>query len=201
MSVTADSAAPLPSAAVRAAATRERLRAAGVALFAERGLHCVTTHDIARRAGFAAGTFYLHYKDKQELFAELVRAALDALVERVRSATEGARDEADLVERHAAALVDFAAENRELIRVLFSGDGEVAALEQDVLETLAESIAKARSERRRVPRGVDSRVLAQAVVGMYARVVAWWAADPSRATRDDLIASLTRIQLRGTQPD
>ena len=51
--------------------TRARLITSGKQLFAKRGLHGVTTHDIARRAGVAAGTFYLHFKDKTELFREI----------------------------------------------------------------------------------------------------------------------------------
>jgi len=38
------------------------------------------------------------------------------------------------------------------------------------------------------------------LVGMWARVVAWWAEDPSRASRDTVVDTLTRIQLSGTQP-
>ena len=49
--------------------------------------------------------------------------------------------------------------------------------------------------------GIVPYVLSQAVVGMFARVVAWWVADPSRATREEVIESLTRIQLSGTQPE
>ena len=57
------------SAAARSrAATRGRLLSAGRNLFAQRGLHRVTTHDIARMAGVASGTFYLHFTDKRELF-------------------------------------------------------------------------------------------------------------------------------------
>ena len=84
---------------------------------------------------------------------------------------------------------------------MISGDGEAAELEHDVLNTLAESLAKARTSRGRIPDGVDPAVFAQALVGMFARVVAWWVEDPSRATRDQVIETLTRIQLTGTQPD
>ena len=58
------------------AATRARLRASGQKLLAERGLHAVTSHDIANAAGVAAGTFYLHFRDKEELFRELVFEAV-----------------------------------------------------------------------------------------------------------------------------
>ena len=45
-----------------------------------------------------------------------------------------------------------------------------------------------------------TEVVSQAVVGMWARVVAWWAEDPARATRETIVDTLTRIQLSGTQP-
>jgi hypothetical protein len=35
---------------------------------------------------------------------------------------------------------------------------------------------------------------------MLARVVAWWAQDPRRASRETVIDTLTRIQLSGTHP-
>jgi hypothetical protein len=35
---------------------------------------------------------------------------------------------------------------------------------------------------------------------MWARVVAWWAEDPSRAARETVVETLTRIQLGGTHP-
>ena len=73
-----------------------------------------------------------------------------------------------------------------------------------MLDDFAATIAANR--RRRIEAGalhpdVDPDVLAQGVVGLLARVVAWWVEDPSRATRDQVIETLTRIQLTGTQPD
>ena len=47
---------------------------------------------------------------------------------------------------------------------------------------------------------LDPDVLSQALVGMLARVVAWWVEDPSRATRRSVVETLTRIQLAGTHP-
>ena len=70
--------ARLSAGARSRAATRQRLLESGKALFAERGLRRVTTHDIARNAGVAAGTFYLHFSDKRELFRELALEALAA---------------------------------------------------------------------------------------------------------------------------
>ena len=169
--------------------------------FAEGGLHGLTTHDIAHHAGLAAGTFYLHFQDKQALFREIALEALDEMRSHLQAATNSSDDPEESVRAQAAALMDFAERKRELIRIVFSGDGDAAELEHDVVNTLAESLTKARIERHRVPDGADPAVLGQAIVGMFARVVAWWVEDPSRATRDQVIETLTRIQLTGTQPD
>jgi len=197
-SIGSDERAPRPT---RRAATRERLRESGKELFADRGLHGLTTHDIAHHAGLAAGTFYLHFSDKQALFRDIVLEAIDDLRAHLQAAVASASEPADMVRAHATAMIDFADRNRSVIRILFSGNGETAAVEHDVLNTLAESLAKARSARGGVPASTDPAVFAQALVGMFARVIAWWVENPTRATRDQVIETLTRIQLRGTQPD
>ncbi|MGH0035133.1 MAG: TetR/AcrR family transcriptional regulator [Myxococcota bacterium] len=185
------------------AATRARLRASGLALFAERGLHGVTTHDIARGAGVAAGTFYLHFRDKRQLFREIAGEAVAELRERLERALESHDDPERRVRAHARAMVHFAAENRAVMRILFSGDSDAAVVEHDVLDDLAASMAEARRKRSAEggpPSHLDPAVLSQAVVGMWARVVAWWTEDPNRAEPDAVVETLSRIQLSGTEP-
>lgn len=48
--------------------TREALLQAAIAMFSERGYQGATMEEIARRAGVAKGTPYLHFTDKAELF-------------------------------------------------------------------------------------------------------------------------------------
>jgi AcrR family transcriptional regulator len=47
--------------------TRQALREALMALIAEKGFDQVNVHDIADRANINRATFYLHYRDKEEL--------------------------------------------------------------------------------------------------------------------------------------
>ena len=72
------------------AARRDERRAAilGAALeeFAARGFAATRLDDIARRAGVAKGTIYLHFRDKESLFQELVRAMLSPLVGTIEAA-------------------------------------------------------------------------------------------------------------------
>src|SRR5471030_2216022 len=89
-----------PSArAIRSAARREAILHAALDEFSARGFAAARLDDVAKRAGVAKGTIYLHFKDKEALFQELVRTALVPLIGRlaappsaggsVRAALEG----------------------------------------------------------------------------------------------------------------
>ena len=89
-------------------------------------------------------------------------------------------------------------------RLIGSRETDAAAVEADVLDQLAQRIAQGRSAlvaRGEMPPEIDPTVLSQALVGLWARVMAWWAEDPSRAPREVVIESLVQIQLVGTHPD
>lgn len=196
---------PRGSAASRSRqATRARLLESARLLFAKDGLHGVTTHDIAHGAEVASGTFYLHFKNKREVFSEIVDSCVAELIERIDCACSPHRETGDtpaMVRAQAEAMVKFAEEQREVIRLLFSSDADAAAIGSDVLNLLAATIAEGRRELAAagvVSDGPDPAVLGQAVVGMWSRVLSWWSEDPTRASRKSVIETLTRIQLTGT---
>jgi AcrR family transcriptional regulator len=64
----------------RAAARRAAILEAALDEFSARGFAAARLDDVARRAGVAKGTIYLHFKDKEALFQELVRTMLSPLV-------------------------------------------------------------------------------------------------------------------------
>jgi AcrR family transcriptional regulator len=180
--------------------TRRRLLDAGLALFAEHGPRGVTSHAIATKAGYAAGTFYLHFKDKIELFRELAEDTATTLETRLIAASRDKSEPVDMMYAQADALVGFAEEQRDLLRIVFHPGGEAGDVAARILERLAEGVSARRRERATA--GLtgdcfDSDVLAQAIVGMWAHVLAWWAEDPSRASRADLVRTLTHFQLHG----
>ena len=181
--------------------TRRRLLESGVVLFAERGLNGVTTHDIARAAGVAAGTFYLHFPDKNALFQEIAADTEARLRAHIEGATAFAADLRGAVRTRVEALFDFASANRDLIRILFSA--EAGAAGSELLDSLSSSIAEGRRraiQSGEMPREIDAAVLSQALVGMLSRVLLWWIQDPDPVARETVIETLTRIQLSGTHP-
>src|SRR5262249_52699501 len=66
--------------AQKSAARREAILAAALDEFSARGFAGARTDDVARRAGVAKGTIYLHFRDKETLFQELVRSVLTPFV-------------------------------------------------------------------------------------------------------------------------
>ena len=77
-------ASPRPSKrAMGATERRAAIVAAGLEEFTAKGFAATRLDDVARRAGVAKGTIYLHFKDKDALFQELVRTALGPLIVRI----------------------------------------------------------------------------------------------------------------------
>ena len=66
----------------KAKQTRDELMAVAVRLFEGKGFAGTTVAEITRRAGYAKGSFYRHWRSKAELFLHIVEAKLGAHRER-----------------------------------------------------------------------------------------------------------------------
>lgn len=66
--------------AAQSAARREAILTAALEEFSAGGFAATRLDDVARRAGVAKGTIYLHFADKEALFQEIVRSMLTPLV-------------------------------------------------------------------------------------------------------------------------
>jgi len=69
--------------AARAAERRSSIIDAALDEFTARGFAATRLDDVAKRAGVAKGTIYLHFADKEALFQELLRSAMLPLIEKL----------------------------------------------------------------------------------------------------------------------
>src|SRR5260221_7139907 len=67
---------PASNRAERAAERRSAIIEAAMDEFIARGFAATRLDDVAKRAGVAKGTIYLHFKDKEALVEELIRTAI-----------------------------------------------------------------------------------------------------------------------------
>ncbi len=105
--------------------TRHRLLSAGLELLAEGGYEALTTGSVARRAGVAQPTVYVHFRDRDELLAALAEeiiAKTRAALHDVRLKIAGGGDLLDLTrETYRLPLTTMARrENRDLVRLFAS---------------------------------------------------------------------------------
>src|SRR5262245_62708862 len=71
---------PTGTRAEKSAARRDAILAAALDEFSARGFAAARLDDVARRAGVAKGTIYLHFADKEALFQDIVRSILSPVV-------------------------------------------------------------------------------------------------------------------------
>jgi AcrR family transcriptional regulator len=183
----------------RRLATRRKLVEAGTQLFAERGVREVTSTAIARRAGVATGTFYLHFHDKHELFEVLVEGALDEIRAQFRPDHLSPRTDG---ERRAEieGMVAVVERRRDLVRAVFDR-GEPSGFAERIQDRIANGLEPAYAQLFR-ERGLalHAGAAAQARAAVLVRVIARWADDPSRAGRTeivDLLLELDPLRLAG----
>jgi AcrR family transcriptional regulator len=113
-------AVPASSRAERAAERRAAIVAAALDEFVARGFTATRLDDVAKRAGVAKGTIYLHFKDKEALFEELVRTAIVPVVERITTPPPAIGSIRDALEMFANTFVLEVANTRraDIIRLI-----------------------------------------------------------------------------------
>ncbi|WP_291604851.1 TetR/AcrR family transcriptional regulator [Bradyrhizobium sp.] len=90
--------------------------------FIARGFAATRLDDIARRAGVAKGTIYLHFKDKESMFEELVRTVIVPLVSRLDPLPSPGVSVRDMIEAFARTFVREVVNTRraDLVRLILA---------------------------------------------------------------------------------
>ena len=111
---------PPSSRAERALERRQAIIEAALDEFIARGFTATRLDDIARRAGVAKGTIYLHFKDKESMFEELIRTALVPLISRLHAPPPSGGSVRDAVEGFARTFIQEVAATRrgDIVRLI-----------------------------------------------------------------------------------
>ena len=131
---------PHPRQDRRIIRTRRNLRSALMELIIEKGYDDVTIEDITERADLGRTTFYLHYKDKEELLLESIENTARELYSQVLLATPpiGSHTQEDSL-RAIDSVFQHAAENSILYRIILKG-GAASRVRQMILVFLSEAV-------------------------------------------------------------
>lgn len=188
---------------------REELLSAARDLFAEKGYHNVSMHEIAQKAEFSVGTLYKFFKDKEDLYKALIRsraekfhAALKAVLTRPSSEDAMAviKDyvaaKTALLTGGAAMLRLYFAETRGASFNLRSGlDQEIRKLYDDVLDALADVFRI--GIRKKLFRPLDPYYMAVALESLTNGFLQCWIEDPERHSYEANVPLILDIFFQG----
>ena len=178
--------------------TRRRLFASAVALFSSDGYHATTVDAIARRAGVAKGTFFVHFATKDAVVLDLVHNQTTAAL----AAREHARHlgPAAMLRAAVAELGAQAGRSRELSRAVLAATLENATVAADAdarfQVVLARMIDDATAARR--ARGVDAEVLARSLMAAYLGAAYHFTSSRSSPGMSELLDPIVTTLLEGS---
>ena len=122
--------------------TRRAILDAARSEFAERGFHEASISGITRRAGVALGSFYTYFDSKDALFRALVADMSEKVRTSARSALHEGMGALEIERAALAAFLRFAAEHKEIYRIIDEAEFVDPASYREHYETIAARIAE-----------------------------------------------------------
>ncbi len=177
--------------------TRALLRSALMELILETGYESITIQDITDRANLGRATFYMHYKDKEDLLLTSMREGYQALVEQIDNVHSTFDDPFPL-----RVVFDYAAANRDLFLVILYGAGKTIAYQQarDFIADRARMLIQDIISPSRVPLEVASIYYAGALVS----ILVWWLEQGMPYTSqkmEEMVLLMFRTGMKGLRSD
>jgi len=183
------------------AETRYLLLQAGLELFVEQGYEGTRAVEIASRAGVAVGTLYLHFGDKAGLLQTILLQGASELHERVLQVYENPpSDPTALAQAHIESIVRFLEENQKKARFLLEYASRRDSASAQVIDNIVEQIERSiiAGTKMGVYRpDINPALAARAEANMNLGLLTWWMENPQRATREEIIETLTKFRASG----
>jgi AcrR family transcriptional regulator len=149
--------------------TRLDLLEAAERVIATKGYHQTRIADIAGEADVGLGTFYLHFKTKNEIFIELIETGAAELRAEVNAAKAGVESVEDKLRITLGTILDAAAEHPEQFRIVFGHGPAFLDLMVRVHEMFIEDL---RCDFEPTL-GARANAVANLTIGMLSQAVSW----------------------------
>ena len=195
----------------RARRTRKLLREALFALILEKGYDAVTIEDITRRADLGRTTFYLHYRDKEDLLLQSIEETADQLAGQVANLYEEInRTELDQPPSDPSATVSpllfvfqHAAENADIYRIILRGEGayQVTRRIREIASRYALEFLSTHFQvnRAKAALAIPNEVIANYFVNSLLGILTWWLESGMPYPPKDMARMFRQITFLGLQ--
>lgn len=172
--------------------TREDLMEAAERVISRKGFHQTRIADIASEADVGLGTFYLHFKTKNEIFIELIEAGAAQMRLEIAEAKAAATEPEDKLRISIESILSAAAEEPEMFRIVFGHSPAFLDLMQRVFDLF---IADFRDDLATIA-GDQAETIANLTVGMLSQAISWLLDNPE-VPREQLKNTIVNFALGG----
>ncbi|AGW90982.1 MULTISPECIES: TetR/AcrR family transcriptional regulator [Cupriavidus] len=107
-----------PPKTARGQKTREALLRAAEKVFGEKGYYAASISEITQEAKVAMGTFYLYFKDKEDIFRALVAHMLELVRAHLRKHVANAASQMEAERLGLKAFLSFVSRHKNLYRIV-----------------------------------------------------------------------------------
>lgn len=177
--------------------TRQMLRQALLELILERGYDALGIQDITDRADLARATFYLHYRDKEDLLIETMEFIVAEFAARLQDVR---LDEWQLEDGAPVQQVFvYAAEQARLYRAVMNGQGGFKVsrrLHAIIAEAHRQTVERLMAERGAVLK-VPMNFLCNYYAGALLSLVFWWLENDQPYSPEEMAAMFREVSLAG----
>ena len=149
--------------------TRYELLEAAERVISRKGYHDTRIADIAEEADVGLGTFYLHFKTKDQIFIELIEFGARELRADIAAAMTGASSVTRKLELTITTVLDAAAEKPELFRIVFGHGPAFLDLMVRVHRLFIEDLRADLAPML----GARAETVAQLTIGMMSQAISW----------------------------
>jgi len=184
----------------RVSRTRRQLRKALMELILQRGYNTVTIEDITERADLGRTTFYLHYRDKEELLLESLEEIAEELKIQVEQTASLPNDASGVRANPVSVVFRQVDANRDLYRIILQGAGGIKAasrirdiIEESAIDFFSRNLSGFASAPPEVPKGVMAGYFASAMMGF----IGLWLDKELPYTGDEAADLFRKLFFRG----
>ncbi len=178
--------------------TYELLCDAAIQLFSSNGVEKTNIQDITSMAGVSVGSFYTHFKNKQDLlehlmvtfsqkFTDYVAAIMDRPFENLE----------DAVRTHFTAVFDYHGSRPQLSQLWTSYRSYISQETSRICDQEINEFLHALYREHFYATDLDPEIAVQATIGLSHHIMTWWNIDRSRKDINTMIEGLTSIALGG----
>jgi AcrR family transcriptional regulator len=173
--------------------TKQALQKSMVELILEKGYDAVSVSEITDRADLGRATFYLHYKDKDELLIETIDQIVRDFMVQISDYTILPLETGDDTILHRVFL--FAQENSDLFRVIMRGHGMYTAtlqLHAVIAGFIHKGVELWLASQKREP-AVPLDILSNFYSGALLNSVFWWLENDTGYSPEEMAENYKKL--------